>query len=171
MYLIDTAVIEDDSKARKDLEDCLLRYQKEQEGISFVLHDFRDGEAFLESLKQRSYSLVLMDIELGEGKANGMEIAKKFRTLDDSTILVFVTNMRQYVVEGYEVNALNYILKPVKYYSLALTLDKVIRALSYDLNDGIMIKTKGNMVKLNRKNILYVDVVQHSVDFLMDVKR
>ena len=65
-----------------------------------------------------------------------------------------------------EVNALNYILKPVKYYSLALTLDKVIRALSYDLNDVIMIKTEGNMVKLNCKNILYVDVVQHCVVFV-----
>lgn len=164
MDVIETAIVEDDEESLSLLLTDLKKYQEEHQVVFHVDH-FKDGERFLEQYKKESYSLVFMDIELGERHLNGMEVARKLRKLDDQVILVFVTNMKQFVVEGYEVNAFNYILKPVKYYSLALSLDKIVNSLSYTLNSGIVIKSQGSIVKINPKSIYYVDIQKHDIVF------
>lgn len=164
MDVIETAIVEDDEESLSTLLTDLRKYQDEHH-LLFHITSFSDGEKFLEQYKKESYSLVFMDIELGEHHLNGMEVARRLRKLDEQVILVFVTNMKQYVVEGYEVNAFNYILKPVKYYSLALSLDKIIHSLSYSLNEGIVIKSQGSLVKINPKSIYSVDIQKHDIVF------
>ncbi len=66
------------------------------------------------------YDIVFMDIELPG--INGMEAAHRLREIDQQVILIFVTNMAQFAVKGYEVDALDYIIKPAQYGPLSIKL-------------------------------------------------
>ena len=68
------------------------------------------------------YDIVFMDIELPG--INGMEAAHRLREIDQQVILIFVTNMAQFAVKGYEVDALDYIIKPAQYGPLSIKLDR-----------------------------------------------
>ncbi len=65
-----------------------------------------------------------MDIELG--KENGINVARKLRVIDKETIIIFVTNVAKYATEGYEVDALDYIVKPVEKFALQLKMSRII---------------------------------------------
>ena len=57
---------------------------------------------------------------------DGMTAAEKIRTLDHEVIIMFITNMIQYAVRGYEVDAMDYVVKPVEYFAFSQKLDKAI---------------------------------------------
>ena len=64
---------------------------------------------------------------------DGMTAAEKIRQMDQKVIIMFITNMIQYAVRGYEVDAMDYVVKPVEYFSFSQKLDKAIgRIRSYD---------------------------------------
>lgn len=66
-----------------------------------------------------------MDINLGE--SNGLEISKKIREIDDETIIIFVSNLAQYAVEGYEVEAMDFIVKPMTYYVFSMKFKELLK--------------------------------------------
>lgn len=68
-----------------------------------------------------------MDINLGE--SNGIEISKKIREIDDETIIIFVSNLAQYAVEGYEVEAMDFIVKPMTYYVFSMKFKRALKRL------------------------------------------
>ena len=80
-----------------------------------------------------------MDIQLSD--LDGMEAAKKLRRLDSSVTLIFVTNMANFAVRGYEVDALDFIVKPVEYFSFALKLDRALERLKSTAEQEIFAKT------------------------------
>ena len=123
--MIRIAIVEDERRERAHLRDCLA-YMAEKEQLEFDIVEFGSGEEFLGGY-QPVYDIVLMDIELPG--INGMETAMALRRMDAFVLLVFVTNMVQYAVSGYEVNALNYILKPVNRFDFALKMNKAISRL------------------------------------------
>lgn len=73
---------------------------------------------------------VFMDVDLGNGWMNGMEAARLLREQGSMAVLFFVTNMPQYAPDGYEVDAIDYCIKPINYSSLSVKLDKTVRALA-----------------------------------------
>ena len=111
------AVIEDEKSASDALGQHLKRYGAET-GEEFKIYVFPDAETFLQNYKA-DYDVVFMDIELPG--MNGMTAARELRKLDGKVVLVFVTNMSQFAVGGYEVGAFDFILKPVNYSSFFLT--------------------------------------------------
>lgn len=71
---------------------------------------------------------------------DGISAAEKIRESDKDAIIIFITNMAQYALKGYQVRARSYILKPVNYYSLALELQEAIATISRKVDDAILIK-------------------------------
>lgn len=69
-----------------------------------------------------------MDINLGE--SNGLEISKKIREIDDETIIIFVSNLAQYAVEGYEVEAMDFIVKPMTYYVFSMKFKRALKKIA-----------------------------------------
>ena len=57
----------------------------------------------------------------------GMDAAERIRTVDPDVVLVFVTNMAQYAIRGYEVDALDFVLKPVNYYQFSTKLARALQ--------------------------------------------
>ena len=115
------AIVEDDAKTREMLRGFFSDYTAEN-GVSFDVSDYGSGEAFLAD--ERSFDMILMDIEL-PGR-DGMETVRELRKRDRDVIVIFATNMAQFAVKGYEVEAFDFIVKPMTYYNFTI---KIRRAL------------------------------------------
>lgn len=134
-----------------------------EKNLSFHIDYFWNGLSFLEAF-HANYDIIFMDIELPH--KNGMEIARQLRKLDQQVLLVFVTNMAQYAISGYEVDAFDYILKPLNYFGFNLKLQRMItRAVGQSKSDEIAIRSEGATVRLNLRAVQYIEVNGHYVDW------
>ena len=104
-----------------------------------------------------------MDIEMP--LMSGMEAAKALRQIDRGVTLVFVTNMVQYAVEGYAVEAFDYILKPINDYAFDLKLKRILSHVGSQAEERIVIRTGGETVGLPVRKICYVEVDGHYLNW------
>ena len=120
-------VVEDDPTACQRTLDYLNQYQSET-GVRFTVSVFDDGEAVVERYTP-VYDILLLDIEMQ--RMDGMAAARRIRERDDAVVIIFITAAPQYAINGYEVQALSYLLKPVPYFAfrqeLARSIDMVRR--------------------------------------------
>lgn len=159
------AVVEDDEKAAATLKQYLFRYSEENQ-MSFKIQMYSNAISMLEQYSA-AYDIIFMDIRMPY--LNGMDAAHRLRALDNSVALIFVTSLAQYAVSGYEVDAMDYILKPVNYYDFALKLSRVLKRINSDSTPAIVVPTEFGMTRLNPKNIRYIEtqghhVIYHTVD-------
>ena len=115
--MIRVALVEDDEQYRKSFLAYLKRYE-EQSGQHFNVSVFTDGDEILEDY-QADYDLILMDIAMRV--MDGMTAAEKIRELDKEAVIIFITNTPQFVMQGYALDALDYVLKPVNYFLILPT--------------------------------------------------
>lgn len=102
-----------------------------------------------------------MDIELPDG--NGMEIAEKVRSYDSRVVIIFVTNMAQFAIDGYGVGALDYILKPLKETSFQAKLARAIEAAKRNETQKFSFNSGRKQVVLSVDEIEYVEVSGHDL--------
>lgn len=155
------AIVEDSPAAAEDLEEMLTRYATEKHREIRVFK-FGDPVSFLTNYKG-NYDIVLMDIELPD--FDGMVAAKKLRELDENVVLIFVTNMAQFAVKGYEVSALDFIVKPISYFTLRVKLDRAFRCVDEREETKIFISVDDGFVTLNASEIRFVEVTKHRVTY------
>lgn len=120
---------------------------------------FADGEELLED--QVEYDVILLDISLNQDHdidtLNGMDVAKKIREKSDA-IIIFVTALKEYVFEGYDVGAFHYLLKPVDEPKFMEVMDKAINQIQREKNaEPLIIKIDGNYIKIPVNNIIYAE--------------
>ena len=156
-----SAIIEDDPEYSRYLAECLSRYGKEH-GCGFQIRSFNRAEAFLESV-QGLYDLVFMDVELGDGWMNGIEAARALRAKGSMAMLFFITNMPQYAPSGYDVDAIDYCIKPINYRSLSVKLDKALRILSSRSGVPVKIRVKDGLRVVSSAEIRYIEVMGHDL--------
>ena len=160
---IKIATVEDSQQDRTHFNECLEEISKATQ-ITFSVDSFSSGEEFLSHENNQDYQIVFLDIELP--KMNGMETAKEFRKTNTSTILIFLTNYIQYAVDGYEVNAFDYILKPLNYYSFYMKFQRVIRKLSMTKNMNLKFNTNEGIRFINTTEIRYIEIMGHNLVIL-----
>ncbi|MBR1843206.1 MAG: response regulator transcription factor [Oscillospiraceae bacterium] len=157
--MIRIALVEDDAGYRRELKSLLERYGRES-GEKFDIRTFSDGDEIAVGYKAE-YDIILMDIQMRF--MNGMDAAKEIREKDGEVIIIFVTNTAQYAISGYEVNALDYILKPVSYYAFSKTLERAIGSLRRREKRYIFITNQHGVKKVEESRILYIEVEGHSL--------
>ena len=123
------------------------------------VHVFANGEELLSD--PTVYDIILLDISLNRkpdsGKRNGMEVAKKIRETSD-VIIIFVTALKEYVFEGYDVGAFHYLLKPVDEEKFMEVMDKAISQIRKEKNaQPLIIRMDGNYIKIPVNNIIYAE--------------
>ncbi len=160
--MISIAIIEDDERDAENLSAVLARYQDET-GELLQIHRFRDAEAFLTRYRP-VYDLIFMDIRLGEGGINGIAAAKRMRKFDANVALIFTTSMARYAVKGYEVDALDYLIKPVEYYKVKMRMDRLCRTKA-DQFASVAVLLDGNRKRIPASEIYYVEVLDHTLVF------
>lgn len=155
--MIRVALVEDDAHDRQELKKCLARFEQENK-VKFAVTEFVDGEDIVTDYKAE-YDLILMDIEMTF--LNGMKTAEKIRELDSEVIIIFITNAAQYAIQGYKVNAMDYILKPLVYFPFSTSIQKALRHIKTNEKEYVTIAVRGGKVKIDMYQICYVEVQDH----------
>lgn len=161
--MIKTAIIEDEEKAYETLKEYLLSFGKENQ-IDFSITHYSEGLSFLEECT--GFDLVFMDIELPN--TNGMDIATKMREKDQKVALIFVTNMVQYAIRGYSVDAIDYVLKPIQYNRFYALMMKVSRIIQDSQEKELILKTPSGIKKIFLSSLLYVQINDHLLIYQTD---
>lgn len=154
------AIVDDCMEDTNCLEDCLKHYQDEH-SVSFQICTFLASFDFLEEYRG-DYDIIFLDIEMPG--TNGMDVAREIRTKDSSVGIIFITSMAQYAIEGYEVNAIDFIVKPVRYFSFSVKLDRALRFCQNHRRKTILIKKREQIQRIDTDEIYYIDKER---DFLL----
>lgn len=147
--MIRVAVVEDEEEAMNDLLRHLRQYGQEK-NVRLVIDTFSNGVDFISDYNAR-YDIVFMDIKLP--LMDGMQCAVSLRRLDEDVALVFVTNMGQYAIKGYEVCAMGYMIKPVSYFPLVVLMDKVLNKISSEPTKHIVLSLDDGVLKIPLRNL------------------
>ncbi|MEG1312676.1 MAG: LytTR family DNA-binding domain-containing protein, partial [Romboutsia sp.] len=156
--LIKIAICEDE-KEQQELLKAYIDQIFEGLSIKYKLELFNSGEELLESYP-KDIDVLLLDIQMGQ--INGIETARKIRTIDDKVEIIFITSLIEYALEGYEVRAYRYLIKPVKYENLKENIINCIKEVDIK-NKYIMVKEQGNQIKLDINEITYVEVQKETI--------
>ena len=154
-------LIVEDTPAEADLLRGHLQRYASEKNLSFSIETLSSALEFINS--RHVADLIFMDIDMPG--INGMEAAEVLRTYDAETPLVFVTNLAQYAVRGYEVGAAGFIVKPVTQPKLELAMDKVLGRLRATGSERIVIPTSGGVRVTPVRDVCYVELVRHDLVF------
>lgn len=157
--MIKIAIVEDDRMYAEQLEGYLRQYEAEYTE-SFDITAFTDGDAIVSSYHSQ-FDIILMDIEMRF--MNGMSAAEEIRRVDKEVVIIFITNMSQYAIRGYAVEALDYMLKPVSYFAFSQRLSRAISRMKKREQKSLVIPVKGGVVRLPVNSILYIESQGHNL--------
>ena len=159
--MLKIAIVENDVQDAELLTRYIKQYEKEA-GISADVSVFEDGELFLLNYKTH-FDIVFMDIKLVG--IDGPEAARRLRAIDQEIVIVFVTSMAQYAIKGYEVNAFDFLVKPVSYELFRIKLDKVREHTGRRNSASFAVQNAGVMRMVPLAEIKYVESVKHYLFF------
>lgn len=159
--MISIAIVEDEKEAQDALVGCIEKYGKEN-GEEFSIVRFDTATDLLKNYNS-AYDIIFMDIVLPG--MNGMTAAKKLRETDKDVTLIFVTNMVNFAVRGYEVNALDFIVKPVVYDPFSMKMDKAVDVVRSRTSAKVTIHANGMLKVIYASDISYIEVMRNSVTY------
>lgn len=157
--MIRIAVVEDEKMYVEQITEYLKRYEQEHKE-DLLITVYRDGDGVTAEYKAQ-FDIIFMDIQMKF--VDGMTAAEEIRKMDSEVIIIFITNMSQYAIRGYEVNALDYVLKPVTYFAFSQKLGKAIARLKKRNVKYITVPVKGGMRRLETSDIYYVESQGHTL--------
>jgi len=159
--MIKIAIVEDEHAYAMQLQKYLHQYESET-GEVFEISLFSDGDEIVNKYRP-IYDIILMDVEMKF--MDGMSAAEEIRKVDTEVVIMFITNMPQYAIRGYAVDALDYVLKPVSYFAFSQKLNRAISRMKKRETKTISISIKGGTVRLDISNITYVESQGHTLIF------
>ncbi len=153
------AIVDDNPDDCEKLKSCFsfLAAQIKEE---FSVDEYLDSKRFLMHFDNQ-YNALFLDIEMPD--INGLELAKQIRETDNSVMIIFVTNSAKYAASGYEVDAVDYILKPVDTNSFMLKMKRILPRIERRKDADILLKTDNGLERLQISHIKYIEVFGHYV--------
>lgn len=158
--MINIAIVEDSKDDLAIFKNYIQRYTKEH-GTVFNLSEFSDGLDIVSDYIP-SYDIIFLDIQMKH--LDGMKTAEKIRTLDENTEFIFITSTIRYAVQGYTVNAMGYVLKPVSYLAFNQVLTKAVQKVEdKQTKEYMSFNTENGIMKLELKQIYYIESQLHHI--------
>lgn len=155
--MIRVAIVEDDPACARQLEAGVKRYLTENR-LTGETVCFPDGMEIAEDYRP-VWDIILMDIEMPH--LDGMSAARRIRDVDPAAVIIFITNMARYAIKGYEVDALDFVLKPVTYGQLALKLKKALTIVASRERRYLMLPGEEGEQRVSTDAILFIEVINH----------
>lgn len=155
---IRVSIVDDSDEDAETIENLLNKYSASMD-VEFECKRFCNGNDFLKT--QKKPDVVFLDIDMPG--MNGLELAKKIRQVSGKVLIIFCTNLEQYAINGYEVNAIGYLLKPVDPYWFDFVMNKVCAALRVNRRSVIVVKSATEQVLINISEIVYIEVQLHTI--------
>lgn len=152
-------IAEDDPGCFQELNRFILDYGEET-GRAFHITHYDNGEDLVERYRPE-FDLLLLDVDMPF--LDGMTAAGHIRRIDPEVVIVFITNLAQYAIQGYSVNALDYILKPLSYFSFSQRLSRALRHVRSCREEYIAAAVKGGSRKLAVDDIYYMEWLGHQL--------
>ena len=153
--IIRVGIAEDAPSCLQMLTAALERYEKEND-ISFDVQSFHSAIDLLDAYRP-VYDILFLDIEMP--LLDGLSAARKIFELDQHALIVFVTHIAKYAVQSYEVQAADYILKPIHYPSFSMKLTRVLRRIHSDEKKYVILQGKSFVRRLATDEICYIEVL------------
>ena len=152
----------EDEKAQREYLNGLIERWNVISGEKVSADTYSSAEQFLfETEGKAPYDLLLLDIQMGH--MNGVELARKVREQDTKVKIIFLTGIKDYAIEGYEVGAVRYLLKPVKEAVLFSLLDKLCEETKEQKEDYFLFQAGGVTNRVPYSEILYAEADGHYV--------
>lgn len=151
----------DDEQSQVEYLNSVLSKWSNLCGHTCEVHRFPSAEAFLFAYEEdKAYDILLLDVKMKE--MSGIELARRIRQEGCRAEIIFLTSYFEFAGEGYEVDALHYLIKPVSEGKLLEVLGKAAERLRQE-PPFIVILCEGETVKLYEADILYVESFQHYI--------
>ena len=151
------AIVEDEDLAAQALIDHIKPYEA-QTGKSFQIFRFANGADFLQDYRA-VYAVVFLDVQMP--KMNGLETALQLRRCDKNVSIIFITNLVQYALKGYEVDAVSYLIKPVSYYDFSMKFKKALDIYLLNEDRSFTVNTPGGLCRISTDKLMYVEIMNH----------
>lgn len=145
------AIVEDEAEQTALLKRYLRTFAEEND-IDLAIEAFSDGIGITNPYVPK-YDLIIMDIQMRY--QDGFKTAQIIRELDSQVVIMFITNMIQYALKGYEVAAFNFLLKPVDYADLSRELSRIMQKIQAVGSQSILLKSDGGLIQIDLSTILY----------------
>lgn len=155
------AIVDDEEKEIEHMMEQIARYREEKD-VEIQCERFLNAQSFIEQY-DKSFDLILIDIDMPD--LDGMSAIRRLREMDRSVLVIFVTNLANLAVKGYEVEAFDFIVKPVVYYNFSLKMNRVIERWKSVTDREIWITNRFGRQMIKSNDIFYIEVMKHVVTF------
>ncbi len=158
------AICDDSPKELENLERLVGAYQRRHPSLEIEVSRFSSVQELAEELENGEvYQLFLLDI-LMPG-CTGIEFAQTLRQAGGQQAFIFVSVSREYALEAFSVDAMQYVLKPVEETALFAAIDKAVHAMQIEMAKSLAISTQAGIKTIYYHNIVFVECAGHFVHF------
>ena len=158
--MINICIVEDESDQADLLRNYIQTYGNKTNQQFNITH-FSDGIDLVDEYRAQ-FDIILLDIQMKH--LDGMVAAEKIRKVDADVVIIFITSTVRYAVQGYAVDALGYVLKPVPYLQFEQLFDKAIsRVMTKKDKLYIRVSVDERQLKLDCDNIYYIESQRNNV--------
>ena len=153
--MIHIAICDDEPSQLLLLERLAGEWAKQQK-VELKVTLSRNSDQFLFGWEgKKDIDILLLDIEMPG--MDGITLARRLREMGESLQIIFVTGMTDYVLEGYDVDAVSYLLKPVGKEKLFTCLDRA-RGRMGKAEPAVLLDTAEGLVRVKLMEICYVEI-------------
>jgi len=154
MKMIKFAICDDEPLMVQEISNQLSQYMSGRQITSYCVSSFSNGRSLLDS--DCDFDVIFLDIQMGE--LNGMEIAKELRQRRNHSLLIFVTVLKECVFDAFEVEAYDYLIKPLASNHFSRTMDRVIKSLEQRTTKSIIVQRGTSCEVILLTEIVYCEV-------------
>ena len=148
------AIVDDNTGDCSLIMDFLKRYEQEEE-TAFSIDIYHSGLELLSEYKADT-DILLLDVDMPG--VDGMTAAREIRRSDEGVAIVFITNMAQYAIKGYEVEACDFMVKPIEYKSFASKITKARQWTGRRKNHQILLSdTQGVLFRIDTSKVYWIN--------------
>lgn len=159
--MLRVVICDDESYYQEAIQNAVSEWTSKNGLSDIACQCFSSSEDLIEQWENgMGIDLLFLDIQI-PGELDGMSVARRIRATDVSLSIVFVTNFVNYVFDGYTVNALRFLTKPIQNEDVFACLDVAQRHRSILKNDSIMINSRGGQLVLRFTEIVYIEAKSH----------